>query len=188
MIRTSSVSRNFLRLGALLIGGLFLALLSGCKVFNLSGPQSTMVTEGPVAKAQWDLFMVTVYVTTFIFVVVGAVLVGVRSGRVGADHVFGAVGQVVAIGVSISGKKRCGRYGGLGTGRAADEIRGTASKRLRVHVDHGVQGVRPKNQRVKNALRTQPSHLFKAGFKINDAIVVRACRKVPASKHRGNDS
>lgn len=33
-----------------------------------------MVTEGPVAKSQWDLFMVTVWVTTFIFVVVGAVL------------------------------------------------------------------------------------------------------------------
>ena len=52
-------------------------MLSGCKlaeVFNLSGPQSTMVSAGPVAKAQWDLFMVTVYVTMFIFVIVGAVL------------------------------------------------------------------------------------------------------------------
>ncbi len=51
--------------------------MSGCKfaeVFSLSGPQSTMVTAGPVAKSQWDLFMVTVYVTTFIFIVVGAVL------------------------------------------------------------------------------------------------------------------
>ncbi|MBL9217435.1 MAG: cytochrome c oxidase subunit II [Opitutaceae bacterium] len=52
--------------------------MTGCawagKVFSLSGPQSTMVTEGPVAKAQWDLFMVTVYVTTFIFIVVGSVL------------------------------------------------------------------------------------------------------------------
>jgi cytochrome c oxidase subunit 2 len=33
-----------------------------------------MVTEGPVAQRQWDLFMITVYVTTFIFIVVGAVL------------------------------------------------------------------------------------------------------------------
>ena len=51
--------------------------MSGCKlaeVFSLSGPQSTMVTAGPVAKSQWDLFMVTVYVTAFIFIVVGAVL------------------------------------------------------------------------------------------------------------------
>jgi cytochrome c oxidase subunit 2 len=56
---------------------LTLLILSGCKladVFNLSGNQSTMVTSGPVAKAQWDLFMVTVYVCTFIFIVVGAVL------------------------------------------------------------------------------------------------------------------
>ncbi len=52
--------------------------LTGCtwlhQVFSLSGPQSTMVTAGPVAKVQWDLFMITVWVTTFIFVVVGAVL------------------------------------------------------------------------------------------------------------------
>ncbi len=57
--------------------GSTLLLLSGCnlaKVFSLSGPQSTMVTEGPVAQAQWDLFMVTVKVTLGIFVVVGAVL------------------------------------------------------------------------------------------------------------------
>jgi len=55
-----------------------LIFLTGCtwlhQVFSLSGPQSTMVTAGPVAKVQWDLFMITVWVTTFIFVVVGAVL------------------------------------------------------------------------------------------------------------------
>ena len=65
------------RLGTFVLGGLSLALLSGCKlaeIFNLSGPQSTHMTEGPVAKEQWSLFMVTVYVTTFIFVVVGAIL------------------------------------------------------------------------------------------------------------------
>jgi len=33
-----------------------------------------MVTDGPVAARQWDLFMITVWVTTFIFIVVGAVL------------------------------------------------------------------------------------------------------------------
>ena len=33
-----------------------------------------MVSEGPVARAQWDLFMVTVWVTMFIFVIVGTVL------------------------------------------------------------------------------------------------------------------
>ncbi len=77
MIRTRSDYRKVVRFGSILAGGLFLTLLSGCKladVFNLSGPQSTMITGGPVAKSQWDLFMVTVYVTTFIFLAVGAVL------------------------------------------------------------------------------------------------------------------
>src|SRR6188472_4302180 len=78
MIRTRSASRLFTRLGAALTAGLALVLLSGCnklhQVFSLSGPQSTMVSEGPVARAQWDLFMITVYVTMFIFVIVAAVL------------------------------------------------------------------------------------------------------------------
>ncbi len=77
MIRTRFDYRKITRLATFVLGGVSLALLSGCKfaeIFNLSGPQSTYVTEGPVAKAQWDLFMVTVYVTTFIFVIVGAIL------------------------------------------------------------------------------------------------------------------
>lgn len=77
MTRPRLVYRKVLRLTTATLAGLSLALLSGCKlaeVFSLSGPQSTMVTAGPVAKSQWDLFMVTVYVTTFIFIVVGAVL------------------------------------------------------------------------------------------------------------------
>jgi cytochrome c oxidase subunit II len=78
MIRTRSVLRLSGRTLALALGGLALALLSGCQkaanVFHLSGHQSTIVTEGPVAKVQYDVFMVTVYVTTFIFIVVGAVL------------------------------------------------------------------------------------------------------------------
>ena len=77
MTRTRSDHRKVSRLTTATLAGLSLALLSGCKlaeVFSLSGPQSTMVTAGPVAKSQWDLFMVTVYVTTFIFIVVGAVL------------------------------------------------------------------------------------------------------------------
>lgn len=67
-----------LRPGLLALGGLSLLLLTGCEkaknVFHLSGPQSTILTQGPVAKAQYDVFMVTVWVTLFIFVVVGAVL------------------------------------------------------------------------------------------------------------------
>lgn len=74
MTSTRFVHRKIMRSTAALTGMLGLALLSGCKWANLSGPQSTMVTEGPVAAAQWDLFMVTVYVTTGIFIVVGAIL------------------------------------------------------------------------------------------------------------------
>lgn len=78
MTRTRFDLKKVFRTGALLLGGLSLFLLSGCEkarnVFHLSGPQSTIVTDGPVAKAQYDVFMVTVYVTMFIFVIVGAVL------------------------------------------------------------------------------------------------------------------
>ena len=77
MTRTPSALRPFSRLATAVAAGAALLTLSGCKlaeVFNLSGPQSTMVTAGPVAKSQWDLFMVTVYVTMFIFVVTGSVL------------------------------------------------------------------------------------------------------------------
>jgi cytochrome c oxidase subunit 2 len=77
MTRTPPAPRPFTRLATALAAGFALLTLSGCKlaeVFNMSGPQSTMVTAGPVAKSQWDLFMVTVYVTTFIFIVTGAVL------------------------------------------------------------------------------------------------------------------
>lgn len=78
MTRPRSDHCQVFRLAPAFIAGLSLLFLSGCawvnKAFSLSGPQSTMLTEGPVAKTQWDLFMVTVYVTTFIFVVVGTVL------------------------------------------------------------------------------------------------------------------
>lgn len=75
MIRTRSATRLVSRFRALALASIALALLSGCsKVFSLNGPQSTMAVEGPVARAQWDLFMVTVYVTMFIFVIVGAIL------------------------------------------------------------------------------------------------------------------
>ncbi len=78
MIRSRFALHQISRLTAALTGGFALPLLTGCgklhQVFSLSGPQSTMVSAGPVAERQWDLFMVTVYVSTFIFIVVGAVL------------------------------------------------------------------------------------------------------------------
>jgi cytochrome c oxidase subunit 2 len=40
----------------------------------MDGHQSTMMTAGPVAKEQWDLFMVTFWVTLVIFILVGTTL------------------------------------------------------------------------------------------------------------------
>jgi len=78
MTRLRFALHQFFRVTAALIGGFALLLLSGCnkvhQVFSLSGPQSTMVTAGPVAARQWDLFMITVWVCTFIFIVVGSIL------------------------------------------------------------------------------------------------------------------
>lgn len=77
MTRTRTDHRKVFRFATLFLAGLALVALSGCKlaeVFSLHGNQSTMMTEGPVAERQWSLFMITVYVTTFIFVIVGAVL------------------------------------------------------------------------------------------------------------------
>ncbi len=77
MTRSRSAHRKIKRFATALFAGLGLLLVSGCRlaeVFSLSGPQSTVHVGGPVAQRQQDLFMVTVYVTTFIFIVVGAVL------------------------------------------------------------------------------------------------------------------
>jgi cytochrome c oxidase subunit 2 len=77
MTRTRHAHRKITRFATALFAGLSLALLSGCslaEVFSLSGKQSTVNVAGPVAQSQQDLFMVTVYVTTFIFIVVGSVL------------------------------------------------------------------------------------------------------------------
>jgi cytochrome c oxidase subunit 2 len=77
MTRLRFVPREFHRFATAMSAALGLVFLSGCnlaKVFSLSGHQSTVHVGGPVAQSQQDLFMVTVYVCTFIFVVVGAVL------------------------------------------------------------------------------------------------------------------
>jgi cytochrome c oxidase subunit 2 len=49
----------------------FAALAGG---WDMTGPQTTLIAEGPLARMQYDLFLVTVYVGLFIFVIVGAVL------------------------------------------------------------------------------------------------------------------
>ncbi|HEX2853656.1 MAG TPA: cytochrome c oxidase subunit II [Opitutaceae bacterium] len=53
-----------------------IALLTGCdlKWWQMDGHQSTLVTEGPVAHSQAQLFYVTCWVTAVIFVLVGSVL------------------------------------------------------------------------------------------------------------------
>ncbi len=51
-----------------------LAMLSGCKWWQMNGHQSTITVEGPVAESQLQVFYVTCWVTLVIFIVVGAVL------------------------------------------------------------------------------------------------------------------
>jgi cytochrome c oxidase subunit II len=61
------------RFAAMLAG---VTLLTGCdfNFWRMDGHQSTMNTAGPVAQEQWDIFMVTVWVTLVIFILVGSVL------------------------------------------------------------------------------------------------------------------
>jgi len=54
-----------------MLAAAIMMLLTGCW---LDGPQSTFDVKGPVARAQLNLFMVTVYVTSVIFLLVGGVL------------------------------------------------------------------------------------------------------------------
>ncbi|MBL9188702.1 MAG: cytochrome c oxidase subunit II [Opitutaceae bacterium] len=52
-------------------------LLAGCDKINfwrMDGHQSTIVVDGPVAREQLDLFIITCWVSLVIFIVVGAVL------------------------------------------------------------------------------------------------------------------
>ncbi|MCC5806510.1 MAG: cytochrome c oxidase subunit II [Opitutales bacterium] len=55
-----------------LAAGLLL-LTVGCSL-NIEGQQSALDPKGPVAKNQYDIFMLTLYVTTFIFITVGGAL------------------------------------------------------------------------------------------------------------------
>ena len=64
--RTVSVARSIVALMAIAF------LLGGCGMFD--GPQSWVRPHGPVADRQYDLFMITVWVTLFIFVVVVGVM------------------------------------------------------------------------------------------------------------------
>src|SRR5476651_1017616 len=58
----------------LALGGSSLLRGSDANFFVMDGHQSSIFTEGPVAKSQTDLFFVTCWVTLVIFILVGAVL------------------------------------------------------------------------------------------------------------------
>lgn len=65
------VSHGLHRFSALVCALTALIFLGGC---NFNTRMSTIDTAGPVAESQYNLFMVTVWVTTFIFIVVGGAL------------------------------------------------------------------------------------------------------------------
>lgn len=63
------------RFKPLLTSCLALFALFGLSACNLNTRMSTFVSNGPIAKEQYDLFMITVWVTLFIFIVVGGIYV-----------------------------------------------------------------------------------------------------------------
>lgn len=75
-MRLTTLLPTFARWGraALAIGGLL--LLAGCDLnfWRMDGHQSTLLVDGPVARSQREVFMMTVWVTLAIFVIVGGVL------------------------------------------------------------------------------------------------------------------
>lgn len=66
------MGRVLFQLFSLLGSIAFFILITGC---NLNTRMSTFVAKGPVAQSQYDLFMVTVWVTGFIFLAVGGAYV-----------------------------------------------------------------------------------------------------------------
>jgi cytochrome c oxidase subunit 2 len=65
---------GFGRCSRILAAAAGMMLLSGCEWWQMNGHQSTLVTEGPVARSQAEVFYVTCWVTAVIFVLVGGVL------------------------------------------------------------------------------------------------------------------
>jgi cytochrome c oxidase subunit II len=71
MGRSTRPSSVFRKLAALMLGATAILLFAG---FDMDGPQSTILVEGPVAESQLQLFYVTLWVTVFIFLTVGGAL------------------------------------------------------------------------------------------------------------------
>lgn len=80
------VPPRFFRRAHAFLAVVWLTLLTGCW---LDGPQSTFDVKGPVARSQLNLFYTTLWVTAFIFVIVGSVLAYVTlrfRARTAADE------------------------------------------------------------------------------------------------------
>lgn len=75
-MRLTSLPKKLVVASRLTLTAACLLLLAGCKLnfWQMDGHQTTMVTAGPVAKTQLDLFYVTCWVTLAIFAIVGSVL------------------------------------------------------------------------------------------------------------------
>ncbi len=73
-MRLSNFLPSLARWGRLALALAGLSLLPGCKWWQMDGHQSTIVVDGPVAKSQLDLFILTCWVSLVIFIIVGAVL------------------------------------------------------------------------------------------------------------------
>ena len=75
-MRLSLISSKLAHWGVTALGLGGMLLMTGCKLnfWQMDGHQTTMVTAGPVAKTQLDVFYVTCWVTLVIFLLVGAVL------------------------------------------------------------------------------------------------------------------
>lgn len=70
MQRISALST---RLAALLCSLAGLLILAGCSL-NIEGKQSALDPKGPVAQNQYDIFIITLIVTVFLFITVGGAL------------------------------------------------------------------------------------------------------------------
>jgi len=70
----SIISQNFKQLLYICLQLLILVSLTGC---SLTGKQSTLDPKGPLAANQMHIFLVTVYVSLFIFVIVASTLIWV---------------------------------------------------------------------------------------------------------------
>lgn len=75
-MRLPSLPKRLATASRLTLTAASLLLLAGCKLnfWQMDGHQTTMVTSGPVAQSQLDVFYVTCWVTLVIFVLVGSVL------------------------------------------------------------------------------------------------------------------